>query len=123
MVVPRHYDMVPSVESHFENFFYLPHCVQYCQVQLIEAGSENLSCRLQSLIVVIEPEQFVVKYELTIFTKYGKLAYRLTVKFAPLLAGYPVGLDEVFVAGSVESQSQNDRRPVKPPSTPYDCHK
>ena len=112
MVVPRHYDMVPSVESHFGKKLYLPHCVQYCQVQLIEAGSENLSCRLQSLIVVIEPEQFVVKYELTISTKYGKLAHRLTVKFAPSLAAHPAGPDEVFVAGSVESQSQNDRRQI-----------
>ena len=123
MVVLRHRDMVPSVESHFERKLNSPHCVQYCQVQLIEAGSENLSCRLQSPMVVIEPEQFVVKYELTISTKYGKLAHRLTVKFAPMLAAHPVAPDEVFVAGSVESQSQNDRRLVKPPSTPYDCHK
>jgi hypothetical protein len=49
----------------------LPHCVQYCQVQLIMAGSVKRRFRSQLPEMFALPEQSVSRYEFVLLVNHG----------------------------------------------------
>src|SRR3954451_12999956 len=69
------------------------------------------------------PSHSVLRSPLTVEGNGGHTAQRFIVKSGPFTAAHPLFVELAFVWGSIDIQSQKDRRPCGPPSTPYDCQR